>query len=60
MLIAGELQNTFEGVLNELVKLTEQGKFDYAIQKVNSDYQKRSVAARFWWPRSLRLEFACW
>jgi len=43
-LIAGELQNTFEGVLNELVKLTEQGKFDYAIQKVNSDYQKRSAA----------------
>lgn len=43
-LIAGELQNTFEGVLNELVKLTEQGKFDYAIQKVNSDYQRRSVA----------------
>lgn len=42
-LIAGELQNTFEGVLNELTKLTEQGKFDLAIQKVNSDYQRRSV-----------------
>ncbi len=43
-LIAGELQNTFEGVLNELTKITEQGKFDLAIQKVNSDYQRRSVA----------------
>ena len=43
-LIAGELQNTFEGVLNELIKITEQGEYDKAIQKVNSDYQKRSVA----------------
>jgi TP901 family phage tail tape measure protein len=43
-LIAGELQNTFEGVLNELIKITEQGEYDKAIQKVNSDYQRRSVA----------------
>ena len=42
-LIAGELQNTFEGVLNELTKITEQGKFDLAIQKVNADYQRRSL-----------------
>jgi TP901 family phage tail tape measure protein len=43
-LIAGELQNTFEGMLNELIKITQQGDYDRAIQKVSADYQKRSLA----------------
>ena len=43
-LIAGQLNNSFEELLNELTKITQQGDYDLAIQKVNSDYQKRSLA----------------